>query len=679
MNIKFWINKLLGSGLGWQLLFFAFLNAVVFGICILLYYVLGIGENVGLWQAFRLFIDSNSIVDSIGHNKGFWGSFILLFTECLGTILFSGFIISIITNVIKSKMESIKEGHIHYNLKNHIVIIGYDTIVPSIVSEFVNNQSYKDSKIILQTSSSVEDIRNDLLSKLSNKALKRVTLVHAPRQSVEELELLYTTTCREIYVVGDRSQHDHDAENMYTFETLVAIHDKKGMTERKPMTIWFENEASYAALQLNDISPKWQSYFEFKPYNFYKRWANRLLVNSNYSSGESNIVYPELDHKGIKADSSKHIHLIIVGMNRMGVALAKEAAHLLHFPNFDETTGANRTKITFIDDNADVEMNFFIGRHSGYFDVAPIVYGDYTEKGSRTLDAKYRVEGRSDKNNFLDIQFQFIKGRVESESVRQWITKELEDDNAIVSIAICLHNPSQSFGMAMYLPEQVYTRGRDDINRPWEVTDEEKVVNIFVRQEKTGSLIKSFGDSAKSDAAKNKKYANIYPFGMEDDSFAIKYYSNHLAMAFNYIYDYYFAYQHTLPSSIPSIEELIEKWKGLTTANRWSNLYLADSIEFKVRSLGLDLTSVQTAVLSNDQIEKMAYTEHSRWNMEKLMMGYRALTAKEVAEKADTKKLKNNMFAHSLIKPYHELSDGDKQLDRNIIKKLPDIIRMLNN
>ena len=233
--------------------------------------------------------------------------------------------------------------------------------------------------------------------------------------------------------------------------------------------------------------------------------------------------------------------------------------------------------------------------------------------------------------------------------------------------------------MAMYLPEQVYTRGRDDINKPWEVIDDEKVVNIFVRQEKTGSLIKSFGDSAKSDAAKNKKYANIYPFGMEDDSFAIKYYSNNLAMAYNYIYDYYFAYQQTLPSSIPSIEELIEKWKGLTTANRWSNLYLADSIEFKVRSLGLDLTSIQTAFLSNDQIEKMAYTEHSRWNMEKLMMGYRTLTAKEVAEKADTKKLKNNMFAHSLIKPYNELSDGDKQLDRNIIKKLPDIIRMLNN
>ncbi len=674
MNIKFFINKLLASGFWWQILFFAIINLIVFLLCISIYLCLKTPDTqLGIWEAIRLFLDSNSIIDK---PKGYtWNNLLLLLTECFGAFLFSGLIVSIITNTIIRKVESIKKGEIHYKLKNHIVIIGYDTIVPSIISELIKHPQYSESKIVLQTSSSVEDIRNELLSKISKKVvLNDVILIHAPRLSVEELELLCTTDAKEIFVVGDRMQSDHDAENLFTFETLVEIHEQKNAIKPKPMTIWFENEASHTALQLNDISSKWKEYFEFKPYNFYKRWANLILANSTYGTEKQRIQYPELDRDGIREDSPKHVHLIIVGMNRMGMALAKEAAHMMHFPNFDDKTGKNRTRITFIDEKADIEMDYFIGRQVGYFDIAPILYADMSEKAATHFPDKEP----KNKNHFLDVQFEFIKGRVESKNVREWIRNEMKKEDTITTIAICLHNPSQSFGMAMYLPDEVYTRGRDDKSRPWEITDKNKVVNIFVRQEKTGSLIKSFADAAKSDDAKNKKYANIYPFGMIDNSFTIDYYSNHLAMAFNYIYEYHSAYNKTLPYSIPSIDELISRWKSISTAKKWSNLYLADSIEFKLRSIGMNETNVKYATLSEEQIEKMAYTEHNRWNMEKLLMGYRQLKDKE-KDDIELKKLKNNMFVHHLIKPYANLTDEQKQLDRIIIKKLPDILRMLNN
>lgn len=685
MNIRFLINKLLGSGLWWQLLFYFIVNIIVFTICLTIYFNLGSPidtngatvsdyQQFGLWESLRLFVNSNGIID---HTHSFTRhNIILLITECLGTILFSSLIISIITNVITQKVDNINEGRVHYKLKDHVVIIGYDTIVPSVISEFIKRPEYLKSKIVLQSSVPANEIKNDLLSKLSEQDLKRLIIVHAPRQSVEELELLYTTKAKDIYIVGDREQSDHDAENLYTFETLVNIHEKQALTERKTMTIWFENEASYAALQLNDISDKWKKYFEFRPYNFYKRWANRLLTNSYYGEGADKIIYPELDHDGISKTSNKHVHLIIVGMNRMGTALAKEVAHLMHFPNFNEKTGENRTRITFIDDRADVEMNFFTGKYAGYFDIAPIMYADLSEKKFE----KFELLGdEKNENHFLDVQFEFIKGRIESKFVREWITDELKKEDEIISIAICLHNPSQSFGMAMYLPNEVYTRGRDNIEKPWEVVDKDKVVNIFVRQERTGSLIKSFSDSAKSESAKNKKYANLYPFGMIDDSFSINYHSNILAMAFNYIYWYYFEYDNTLPASFPENKELLDKWKPIPTANKWSNLYLADSIEFKLRSIGYDFETIKNAILTTDQIETMAETEHSRWNMEKLLLGYRPISEKEIESNEDIiKNLKNNMYAHPLIKPYSDLKDKNKELDRNIIKMLPDIIRMLN-
>lgn len=673
MNIKYLINKWLESGLWWQFLFFTIINLVVFLICIGIYLCLKTSEyELGIWEALRLFLDSNSIIDE---PKGYsWNNLLLLITETLGTILFSGLVVSIITNHIIQRVDSIKDGHIHYKFRNHIVIIGYDTIVPSIISELIKDPKYTKSKILLQASSPVDEIRSHLLTKLPKKALKQVVLVHAPRLSVEELELLYTASCKEIFIVGERNLDDHDAENIFTFETLVDIHERKGVKVCKPLTIWFENEATYAALQLNDINSKWREYFEFKPYNFYKRWANRLLTNSDYGTGSKKIVYPELDHDGIGKDSPRHVHLIIIGMNRMGIALAKEAAHMMHFPNFDESTGENRTRITFIDEKADIEKNFFIGRYPGYFDIAPTLYADMSSNQVLGFPRK-----EDTKKHFLDIQFEFIKGRIESDNVRNWIREQLKDDDAITTIAICLHNPSQSFGMAMYLPDEVYTRGRDDKNSPWEVKDSYKIVNIFVRQEKTGSLIKSFRDTAESSDAKNKKYANIYPFGMVDDSFSINYYSNHLAMAFNYIYDFYFEYGKTLPASIPPSDELLKKWKQKSTSEKWSNLYLADSVEFKLRSTGYNETSIRSATLTDGDIEKLAYTEHCRWNMEKLLMGYRPLSLEEQNKNFDTGNLKKKMFVHNLIKPYGDLSEDEKELDRNIIRKLPDILRMLNN
>ena len=672
MYLKFKLNKILESGLWWQILLFSLINAGVFSICMIAYFLITGGGEIGIWDSIRLFIDSNSILDEKSPSD--FGNVILLITECLGTILFSGLIVSIITNVISLKVDAIKEGHIHYKLKNHVVIIGYDNIVPSIISEIISAPAYKDCKIVLQTSDSVEDVRCTLLAKLPQASLKRVVIIHAPRQSVEELKQLYTADAREIFIIGDRSQSDHDAENIHTFEDLVEIHKSLGVQTPKPLMIGFENEASYAALQLNDISVEWKSYFEFRPYNFYKRWANRLLTNSDYGKGDKRIIYPELDHKGIDANSQKHVHLIIIGMNRMGTALAKEAAHLLHFPNFDEKNGKNRTRITFIDDNADREMNFFMGRLPGYFNIMPSKYMDFTNGRST------RITDKSEDEHFLDVQFEFIKGRVESKAVREWLVEQLKDPDEIITIAICISNPSQSFGMAMYLPEEVYTRGRNKEGNPWAVEDESQVVNIFVRQEKTGALIKTFGDAAKSDSALNKRYANIYPFGMVDESFSLKYYSNHLAMAFNYIYTYYYDYDETLPSSIPDMDTLTEKWKGLSTALQWSNLYLADSIEFKLRSIGLTQETARYATISKEQIEKLAYTEHCRWNMEKLLLGYRALTSEEQKQSDDKKKaLKNKLYAHHLIKPYSELTEQEQELDKNIIRKLPDILRMLHN
>jgi hypothetical protein len=64
--------------------------------------------------------------------------------------------------------------------------------------------------------------------------------------------------------------------------------------------------------------------------------------------------------------------------------------------------------------------------------------------------------------------------------------------------------------------------------------------------------------------------------------------------------------------------------------------------------------------------------------MEKLLMEYQALGENERGKGLNMTSLKDKMFVHHLIKPYADLTEDEKKLDRNIITKLPDILRMLD-
>lgn len=598
----------------------------------------------------------------------------------LGSVLFSGALVAILTNAIIKHREKIQAGEIEYKLKNHVVIIGFDEVVPGLVRQLVRSDTYKDSLILLHSSNPLDEVKDKIHSKLLDKQEKRVVYMHSLHPSKEELSKLHTVDAREIFVVGDRTQNDHDSENMHIMKMLSDIHNQAA-AGRKPVVVWFEQETSYAALQRNDVKKAWNDCFDFTPYNFYREWADRLLVSSHYHRGVNKITYPEMDHNGIKADSNKHVHLVVIGMNRMGVAIAKEAAHMLHFPNFDDKTRANQTIITFVDDQADKEMLFFKGRHPGYFEISPTYYFDASKENGRIPEEFPADDVQKKDSNFLDVRFQFLKGRVESPMVQNWLIEQAQDSNQYLTIAVCLHNPSKSLGTGLYLPEELYKKYGDD-----------HYTTIFIRQETSSSMVESLRKAAEEGT--NKRYEHIYPFGMVNNSVDLECQDNTMAMAFNYVYDYH-SHNQVLPLSLPNKTTLQEQWRTVSVPNQWSNIYLANSFEFKLRSIGYDIQCGVHLSISEADKKDMARTEHNRWNMEKLLIGYRALRREEWDE-ADKKQgqdgedylnaLKKNQFVHRCIVPSerkddkgHGLGNEHRILDENIIETLPMILEYIRN
>lgn len=89
-------------------------------------------------------------------------------------------------------------------------------------------------------------------------------------------------------------------------------------------------------------------------------------------------------------------------------------------------------------------------------------------------------------------------------------------------------------------------------------------------------------------------------------------------------------------------------WEELPEGLRQANRAQADNIPIKQRALALSR--------SDDMIEALAIAEHRRWMAEKIVAGWR-----HAAIRDDARQL------HPSIRPYDELSEDEKQKDRNTV------------
>ena len=603
-----------------------------------------------LLQLICLFIDPGSVANVSPELR--WFS---LGVAILGLVLVTGLLISVVSNMLERRVERYREGEIAYPLENHVVVIGFDEMVPMLVRQICSEPRYGNCYILIQSVQPAAKVRNRIHTVLDARQERRILVLHAQRNSTEELEKLCTTHAREIFLIGEANEYDHDSLNIDSLQKIVEIHSKTRHCPRIPVSVLFEYQTTYAAFQISDLAEEWRKQIDFHPFNFYEEWAKKLLVKRCYEEGTTKVEYPTLDREPITRECDQTVHLVIIGMSRMGVALGVEAAQLLHFPNFCRDRRL-KSRITFIGARADEEVDFFRGRYRHYFDLAPSHYRDMTRPDEeRILPPNWDYGSRTD---FLDVEFEFIKGRAETPAVQRLLAEWAGDPKQQLSIAICLNFPPQAMAMGLYLPDVIYARN----------------IPVFVRQETSSALLDLLNNRLKKEPL--NRYSHVFPFGMLANSFDLDRRNLRRAQLVNYIYDYKGTYG-TSPSAVPSDHELQQAWDKLPVALQWSNFYCADSVDIKLRSLGFGVTPPMR--LTKGQIELLAEVEHNRWNMEKLLLGYRKPTPEEellCRDKAVHKEYKEKRFIHTDIRPYCELAEGTKDYDRCISECLPLVVNV---
>lgn len=584
------------------------------------------------WTVYYHFIDPGNQHMTSQSGRG-WSALIAI----LGIFLLNGLLVSSIIGWIDSRKEKWLKGEVKYrgflHKYKHYVIIGGNDMTFGIVRQIMPNKGVI-PYILIQTTRDVEEFRRELFSTLTEQQQQHIIIYYGSRTSETELMELCLQQAIEVYILGEQTRTDdlepyHDTVNMQCFDLInQLLQGDNSLKESIRCYVMFEYQTSFAAFQSSSQSriiktPDGKDLLSFIPFSPYENWAQTVLVNGNITIPDKTnitITYNNIDGDGISYDSDKIAHIIIVGMSKMGTAMAIETAHLAHFPNFVRDN-SKRTKITFIDKNAREESDFFIGRFPDLFKLCKWTDVDGKEHNwSAPTCNEYQYFAK----NFLDIEWEFRSGGVESKENREYIESCFNEKNTeIVTIAVCLPQPHQSLAAALYLPKVAIQKAND----------------IWVYQPQSGELLIDINKGA--DEAKHiwemPTYRKLKPFGMLSLGFDAKLLENE---AIWYCCNFYKAKDALVKKfrqksdnentcywnhwDRKNVEEAVLSEIDLSLGKLWaiwSNIYQINTIEFKMRSLGSDFSKLDDTNIK----ELFAKVEHNRWNVEKLLMGYRPL------------------------------------------------------
>ena len=616
---------------------------------------------------------------------------IALLIAVFGVVFLNGVLISSIVNLFERHIAKWEQGLARYPKvlakSNYIVIIGSNDLIPDLIRQIFQREQPLDY-ILVQTNADVEKFRKYLASFLSAEDEKRVIIYAGEQTSTEDVADLLPEYAKEVFILGDTAEAEddknstnHDAMNM---RCLQIIADRLAVNKSKQKLIcrvMFEYQTSFSIFQYANISNEIEGNIDFRPFNYYEMWAQRVFVNRTleFKAEHHNEYLPLEGEKPIPYESDATVHLVVVGMSKMGVAMAIETAHLAHYPNFDRNSKL-KTRITFIDHECDKQMEFFKGRFKEMFALSQWRYMDssegekfYKEKAWENSDYFERHTHLGE--DFVDVQWEFIKGGIENKAVHSYLKDAVGNSNVRFNLAICLPQDNQSVAGAIYLPDEVYANA----------------VQVLVYQRYSGSIINSIALDNKM----NMYYRQLKPFGMLSTAYDDKLVedSHRASMVLD---GKYWDMMQEVNKELSIYESKTPGSRGKSKAAKyWSNIYNANTIWGKLRSIGYTDDKGKTPI-DDKFIQQLAHTEHNRWSMEQLLMRFRVLTEEEqksasivkgnnneeeqkkaIDEKA---RLKGDLMAHLDICSCDRLPDIDYisvRYDAGFIKIIPEILCVL--
>lgn len=578
-NIKLKIDRIISGNIWRQLIVATILFFGVFLIVWLIGFL--VFKNWNLGKAFADLVSPVSVrYKAYEHpEEGVWGTSIVYF---LGVIFFTGIFVATITNILRTRADRFRMGTVTYHFKEHIVFLGYDDMIVGMIQKLCEERN-GDVRIVVGVEDNVYEINDKIKNRLYGKYKDNVVVLQADGCNRTDLEKrIRVPHAERVYIIGE---HD-DAYNLKSYRTIYELSlcsKKKDFDERMPQCyVNLRHKSTLTLFQtyatVGDIGV---DFSKFHVFNFYDEWARNMIV------GEKLGVESRIDRGGTP---DKNVHLVIVGMTEMGIALARQAMLWCHYPNDIKTT------ITFIDPQADLYSKFFIGSHQHLFKECHYTLFNISDSNKE-----------KNKDSKLDIEFEFYKSYISDDDIRGGIANWATDKNQLLTIAICLPKAAQSFGAAIYLPEELI---------------DNKNVPIWVYQPTYGDMGNYLSGSF---------YKNIITFGMSGESLDI---CNEDIIKIAKLINHYSKNYKEGEVNYNNPRWIDAEWQALGVKEKWTNINRAGLIAEK---------SPKTDKFDNlteKKINDFVLVETKRLKIEELVSGKTSISIVDIDYLKELKKIK---------------------------------------
>lgn len=579
-------------------------------------------------------------------------SWTILILSILGTVLVGGLLITTLSNIVQQRKYDVESGLVKYNFTGHTVIIGFGDYSLHIVKNTLRSDS--SAIVVLMTNHNVSRVRSRIRVDMTEDMMKRLFIISGEMISREDIEeKLCIRTAVRVYIMGEAGEFGVDSKCMECVSYVASARGENAVT--LPVYAHFQHLYSNKYVKSAGApSPVGVSgNIFFRPFCFYENWGR--LLWSYFALPQ----YAPLDFEPVTPD--KHVHLVVVGLDRMGAALVLQAARLCHYPGFK----TNKTIISVIEKDSSIVDEF----RSIYPGITKLE--DIEVRFEMKEDGNYHTfESFADKLDFL-----------------------ARDANTLLTIAICYRDPDQALSAALRLPESVrYIKGLAGKD----ASSNKMRTRVLIRQ----SVDMGLGHMIDKDGV---LYKNFQIFGMFKEGLDFALLDDSLPMLAKDNYDkmgdgsFVELYRTLVNGTGLKLKNYFEKLKpGWFNSREWarmSNRCQMDLCGSYLRALESEgllhkqsdnpsdwdiddyLNNGYYRLLDSDNrpdgapsydrelAERISEIEHRRWNAERIIGGWRA--PEDGEGRMDT------FYIHPDIVPFMKLSESKKINDIIVLRAIP--------
>lgn len=567
--------------------------------------------NLPYHRIIQLLIDPSCIHPEDGL---YW---MQLFMAMSGTVLITGILFSMLTNMWAERSNRFSRGLNSYNFRNHLLFLGDSPMLADTIEGAAKGGK---EMIVVMTLSDAVTVTERLLAQISDEDIeRRLVILYGDYERLEQMQRAKADSAKAVYILGKKENGNWRTENDDSINLSCLQHlrtMRRGQKELQDVYLLLRQPHLLRGTQLSNEQPASDG-IRLHVIHQHESWAQRVLVSCASVGGTH---YPTLDRGHLEKDATYRVHLVVAGSGRMAQAFATTAAHIAHYPNY--ITRGVRTRITIVDEDIDDFIQMMRGQYSALMRLSYWTL----KNGQLEMESEHQP---TPENDFLDVEWEFIRAKISAQPVRNYMAFVAEDEYDLLTVALTSDEANQNICEAISLPRIV-----QDMQIP-----------VFVYQPDSTAM----ADWMHAASC----FRHIYPFGMSGDCYdPLMQQRIHWAQRSNEVYNRYLC-------SIGQ-EQQTQGWDELRMVDQYSNLYHANYDYATLRRI-------------SDK-ELYGRLEHNRWNMEKLLMGFDALYSSKERQRADRmsaeKKQLKARFVHPNIAPFEDLTSDTQEIDRILVEHL---------